>query len=225
MKRLLPRSLLSLLCLLPLACGEADQRAFAVENALFASWYLEENLPAGELTVDRRGLVAAGLAAICRGDTGGTADLLRTAGIGPEIYRLALIAAKADRKGRCDYSDWPEKRGLHGERIKQLVNQGDAPAVLLAALLDAQLPAAERLRVVAALAERRYGQAQAVLAALHARQGDNAPELLAQAQQQAVALAYVLQAATASGAAACPHRQQARQLVPGLRLPAVPACA
>lgn len=209
------RCLLPLLCCLPLACGEPDQRAFAVENAVFASWYAR-SIPAAEaLSEARRSRVGEGLAAICQGRTEGVAELLREAGIGKDIYRLVLVAAKADRKGRCDYSDWPEKLGLYGERIKQLVNQGDGPAVLLAALLDEQLPEGERLRVVEALAERRYGQAQAVLAALRGPAEAAQADLLTQARAQAVALAHLLAAEQAVGED-CADWQQVVRLVPGL---------
>ncbi|WP_371323532.1 hypothetical protein VX159_14135 [Dechloromonas sp. ZY10] len=212
------RCLLSLLCALPLACGEPDQRAFAIENAVFASWY-QRQIPAASVPSETaRARVADGLAAICRGRTDGAAELLREAGVGKDIYRLALVAAKADRKGRCDYSDWSERLGLHGERIKQLVNQGDGPAVLLAALLDEQLPEGERLRVVEALAERRYGQAQAVLAVLRGPADPMQTELLMQARAQGVALAYLVAIGQSAGAG-CSDWQQAQRLVPGLSLP------
>ena len=213
---------------LPLACGEPDQRAFAVENALFVAWYQGFDDSRSELTTARRERVAAGLSAICRGETGGTLTLLREAGIGRDIHRLALVAAKADRKGRCDYADWPDKAGLHGERIKQLVHQGDGPAVLLAALLDAQLSAAQRLEMVEALAARRYGQAEAVLAALRLQQGQPPDaERLRAAEGQGVALASLLLASAASGgdeATRCLHWQRAGRLLPGLTAPDAPVC-
>lgn len=161
----LPRALLLLSALSLLACGEADRRAFEVENILFAVLPGQPILPAVTPDPVVQARVAAGLMAICRGDTAGTRELLQTAGIGREIYRLVLIAAKANRKGSCDYSDWPQRLAFHGERFKQLVGSGDGPAVLLAAMLDEQLPISERREIVQALAARRYGQAQAVYAA------------------------------------------------------------
>lgn len=185
------------------ACGDSDQRSFAIENLLFESLAVSRSpLPAPSAPPDaaQQAQVAAGLAAICRGETGGARQLLDEARIGKEIYRLMLIAAKANRKGNCDYADWPAKLSFLGERFKQLVGSGDGPSVLLAALLDEQLPAAERREVVQALAERRYGQAEAVLAGLllrgdegeQAAAVDKARQLLADAAGQGVVPAHLL---------------------------------
>lgn len=187
------------------ACGDSDQRSFAIENLLFESLAVSRSpLPAPAAPPDaaQQALVAAGLAAICRGETGGARQLLDDARIGQEIYRLMLIAAKANRQGTCDYADWPARLSFLGERFKQLVGSGDGPSVLLAALLDQQLAAAERREVVQALAERRYGQAQAVLAGLLLGEGgagadqaatvDQARQLLDDAAGQGVVAAHLL---------------------------------
>lgn len=208
------------------ACSPPDTRAFAVENALFAAWYQQElQEPVARQLLEReQAEIAAGLGAICRGDTRATAELLRSAVIGHDIGRLALIAAKADRRGACDYAEWPARAGLHRERWLQLQSQGDGPVVLLNALLDSGLPAAERQEVVAALAARHYGQAQAVLVALQPAHPE-AERLLAEAVQQGVALASLLQAerslkAGAGGDGYCPAVTRVRQLVPESRLAA-----
>lgn len=149
------------------ACGSPDTRSFAVENVIFEALVGERAAPPAE-TVDAetRARVARGLSAVCKGDTAGARQLIRDGGIGTQIYRLLLIAAKAARDGSCDYTDWPEKHTLLGDRFKQLVNSGDAAAVLLAALLDNSLTAADRAAVVKALSDRKYGQAEVVYAGL-----------------------------------------------------------
>lgn len=185
------------------ACGASDQRSFAIENLLFETLAATSKpLPAPAAPPDaaQQALVAAGLAAICRGDTGGARQLLDEARIGKDIYQLMLIAAKANRQGSCDYSDWQARRGLLGERFKQLIGSGDGPSVLLAALLDEQLPGDERLAVVQALADRHYGQAQAVLAGLLLRGGGGetatvaakARQLLSEAAGQGAVPAHLL---------------------------------
>lgn len=219
------------------ACGDADHRSFAIENTLFEA-VAEGRLPAGNATAPdatQRTLVADGLSAICKGQTDGAWQLLHEARIGKEIYRLSLIAAKANRKGACDYSDWPEKLNFHGERFKQLVGSGDGPSVLLAALIDEQLPATERRAVVQALAEHRYGHAEAALAGmlLRGEGGDKAADdssraqtLLADAAGQGAIPAYLLQAqmygeglgVTADPAKACAALRAAeKQGSPGAR--------
>ena len=161
--------LVRVLWLLPafllMACGETDRRTFELENVLFETLPIRVSGSMQGLDEARRTQIANGLMAICQGHTEGARALLQGAGIGREIYRLSLIAAKANRKGRCDYSDWAQRLAFHGERFKQLVGSGDAPAVLLAALLDEQLPVSEQREIVQALAARHYGQAQAVYAA------------------------------------------------------------
>lgn len=169
------------------ACSDSDQRSFVIENLLFeALAATSQPMPAPAIPPDaaQQAQIAAGLTAICRGETGGARQLLDEARIGKEIYRLMLIAAKANRQGTCDYADWPARRAFLGERFKQLVGSGDGPSVLLAALLDEQLPAAERLAVIQALADRHYGQAQAVLAGLLLRgEGGETATVTAKARQ------------------------------------------
>lgn len=217
----LPRlSSLALAATLALAaCGASDQRSFAIENLLFETLAATSKplpAPAAPPDAGQQALVAAGLAAICRGETGGAGQLLDQARIGKEIYRLMLIAAKANRQGTCDYADWPAKLSLLGERFKQLVGSGDGPSVLLAALLDEQLPADERLAVVQALADRHYGQAQAVLAGLLLRgEGDTAPAAAEKARQ-------LLGEAAGQGAVPA-HLLLARIYRDGLGVPADPA--
>lgn len=164
------RSLLALSAVVfTVACGTPDERSFVIENVIFdallASGYpLPATVPTA-MTPVRQAAIARGLSAICQGQVEGAGGLLAEAGIGKEIFPLVLIAAKANRKGNCDYSQWLEKRAFLGERFKQLVGAGDAPSVLLAAMLDEQLPAREREAVVQALADQGYGHARTVLAA------------------------------------------------------------
>lgn len=179
------------------ACGAPDTRSFTVENAIFESVYLDRRVPASEeLTPEARAGVAAGLSAICKGETGGAGRLIRESRIGERIYRLVLVAAKADRKGKCDYAAWPGQEVLLGDRFKQLVNSGDPAAVLLAALLDKSLAEPDRRRIVEALAGRRYSQAEAIQADLLAggspADQQKAQELLADAAQQGATPAYRL---------------------------------
>lgn len=162
-------------------CGSTDQRSFAVENAIFESLVVERALPLPRAAGPaEQASIGEGLAAVCRGNTAGARRLIRDSAIGPQIYRLLLVAAKAARDGRCDFSDWPEQQTLLGDRFKQLVSSGDAAAVLLAALLDTGLAPADRKRVAEALAERKYGHAEAVYADLLLA-GDPGPADYAQA--------------------------------------------
>lgn len=185
-----------------LACGTPDTRSFEIENILFE--HLRDGVPANlreqPLDAARQAQIAAGLSAICQGQTTEAGKLLDEAAIGRQIYRLVLIASKANRKGACDYGDWPEKLSLLGERFKQLVGSGDAPSVLLAALLDEQLPAAEQQAVVLALAGRGYGHAQVYQAAamlsgkLSAADSEKALALLEQAARQGAVPAHLVRA-------------------------------
>ncbi len=182
-------------------CGTPDERSFVIENVIFdtllASGYPLPGTPAA-ITPARQEMVARGLTAICQGQTEGAAALLADAGIGKGIYQLLLIAAKANRQGSCDYSQWPEKQAFLGERFKQLVGSGDAPSVLLAALLDEQLPAKEREAVVQALADQGYGHARTVLVAQLLQAGGNiagqekARALLLEAIKQGAVPAHVV---------------------------------
>ena len=185
------------------SCSAPDNRSFAVENAIFESllatpYSPRPSEPTQAPDTGRQAAVAQGLSAICNGDTAGTGELLRNAGIGKNIYRLALIAAKADRKGSCDYTDWSSKQSFLGERFTQLVGSGDGPSVLLAALLDDNLNAADRRAIIEALSGRRYGHAEAAQAALLLR-GEGGPrdegkalELATDGARQGAAPAYLL---------------------------------
>lgn len=222
-----PRLLAALLLSLQLfACGTPDTRSFEVENLLFEQLLVGQAATTQPLDAARQARIAAGLSAICQGQTAGTPQLLADAAIGKEIYRLALIASKANRKGSCDYSDWPAKQNLLGERFKQLVGSGDAPSVLLAALLDEQLPAADRQSIMQALADKGYGHAQVFLAASLLR-APATPEsrtqilsLLDQAARQGAMPAHLLQAQIHRSAAwqapdpakACASLQEAARL-------------
>lgn len=146
------------------ACGEPDTRSFLVENAIFESLHFERrDLGPARESPESRAAVGSGLSAICQGDVSGAKRLIADGGIGNHIYPLVLIAAKAARN-HCDYSGWHDKQSLLGERFKQLVNSGDAAAVLLAALIDRNLAEADRLQVVKALADKRYSHAEAIYA-------------------------------------------------------------
>jgi TPR repeat protein len=177
-------------------CGEPDTRSFSVENAIFESIYLDRAVP-GSGRENPQG-IAGGLAAICKGDPSGARRLIRESAAGEQIYRLVLVAAKARRDGGCDYSDWQEKQTLLGDRFKQLVNSGDPAAVLLASLLDRSLAAPDREKIVQALADRRYGHAQAIRAGMliegdaAGRDYGKALELLEDAAKQGATPASVL---------------------------------
>lgn len=196
----------ALACLLATAlaclagCSAPDNRSFAIENAIFEALLItpRPDAPPRAPDVQQQAAVAQGLSAICQGDTAGTGELLHSAGIGPDIYRLALIAAKADRAGRCDYANWSSKASFLGERFTQLVGSGDGPSVLLAALLDDRLSAADRRAVIEALSSRRYGHAEAVHAGLLLR-GEGGPrdegkalELATDAARQGAVPAWLL---------------------------------
>lgn len=180
-------------------CGEPDMRSFSVENAIFESLYPNRTeLPGKPDSPEQRAGIAGGLAAICKGNTSGARQLIRDSGIGDQIYKLVLIAAKAGRNGACDYSDWHDKQILLGDRFKQLVNSGDPAAVLLAALIDRNLAVPDRLQVVKALSDRRYSHAEAILAGMliagdaGAAEYPRALELLDDAAKQGATPAYLL---------------------------------
>lgn len=181
------------------ACGEPDTRSFSVENAIFESLYLERAVPTSDKDSPQdRAAIASGLAALCKGDTAGARQLVRNSGIGNQIYQLVLVAAKANRKGSCDYSDWPDKQTLLGDRFKQLVNSGDPAAVLLASLIDKSLAEADRLQVLKALSDRKYSHAEAIYAGMlisgesAAAEYQKAKDLLEDAAKQGATPAYML---------------------------------
>jgi hypothetical protein len=180
-------------------CGEPDMRSFSVENAIFESVYLDRAvLDSNKDSEEGRARIGGGLSAICKGDTSGARQLILDSGIGNQIYKLVLVAAKANRKGSCDYSDWPQKQTLLGDRFKQLVNSGDPSAVLLAAFIDKSLAQPDRLEVVKALSDRRYSHAEAIYAGMliggdsAAAQYPKALELLEDAAKQGATPGYML---------------------------------
>lgn len=205
------------------ACGEADMRSFSAENAIFEAIVLDHApLAADKDTPESRAAIGNGLSAICKGDATGTRQLIREAGIGDNIYKLVLVAAKANRKGACDYGDWQAKQTLMGDRFKQLVGSGDPAAVLLAAMVDKSLAPADRMKIVEALAGRRYSHAEAIEAEalIGAANYPKALELLDDAAKQGATPADVLlarlhlagQGAPKDAGKACKYLQDAANL-------------
>ena len=208
-----------------LACGESDQRSYVAENLIFERLLMTpsaaEKLAPEQLPAELRQRVGETLGAICRGDATQASALFESAGaqLGGRVYRLALIAAKANRKGSCDYANWPEMQSLMGERFKQLVGSGDAASVLLGALLDEQIADVDRQAVIDALAARGYGHAQVFQARhwLKTGQTAQAQELLNKAATQGAMPAHLLLARLAregslgkpDAAAACGHLRAA----------------